>query len=206
MNLRELHIPGNLHEDSLEFMSNFPPSLTHLGIGNNPRLTVPLLHFLLQKLGFQLESLEIQHSWILFGEYSLDEILPYLPVLRRLRIPAEHISAGFFKCATELMSRDPSPLVELELTCSKGEPNCENESVIIDSNDVWGTVVNGGLGRLRRLKIHRNLEWDLSREARSDLKSLDDMLRTLAREDAEASGSHKTIEAGVWLIGKKSPG
>lgn len=199
MNLRELHIPGSFSRDSLEFMSDFPSSLTHLGIGDCSPLIAPMVHLLLQKLGPQLESLEIQKSKIVPGEYSLDEVLHFLPVLRRLSIPAEHISAGFFTCAFELMSKAPSPLVELELN---GLPYWESERANVDCNNVWDAVVDGGLGRLRRLKVHRSLVWDHSREARHDLKALDELLQTLAREDAEASGSHETIDAGVWVIGK----
>lgn len=201
-NLRELHIPGNLGDDSLHFISNFPSSLTHLCVGNCSRLFSPSVHLLLLKLGPQLESLEIQRSRIIFGESSFDEILVYLPVLRRLSIPAEYISAGFFTCVSNSMSNGFFPLVELELTCGNGFPYWENESIDIDCSHVWDAVVDGGLGRLRRLKLHRNLKWDLSREARRELKALDEMLQTLAREDAEASGSHENMDAGVWMIGK----
>lgn len=204
MNLRELHIPGSFSTDSLEFMSDFPSSLTHLGIRDFSPLIAPMVRLLLQKLGPQLESLEIQKSKIVPGEYSLDEVLHVLPVLRRLSIPAEHISAGFFTCAFELMSKEPSPLVELELN---GSPSWEppyfgSERANIDCNNVWDAVADGGLGRLRRLKVHRSLEWDLSREARHDLKALGELLQTLAREDAEASGSHEMIDAGVWIVDK----
>lgn len=196
-NLRELRIPGNLHEDSLEFMSSFPPSLRHLGIESCPRLIVSMVYFLLQKLGPQLESLEIKYSRTMFGEGSLNRVLLYLPVLRRLSIPAEGITARFFTCIPELSSKDSHPLVELELTCA----NSENTSVII-CNHIWDAVVDGGLSQLRRLKVHRSLEWDLGREGRYDMKALDQMLQTLALEDAEASGSHETIDAGVWLFGQ----
>lgn len=203
MNLRELHIPGNLGEDYQDFMINFPPSLTHVTIGNCPHLIVPLVLFLMLSLGHQLESLEIKQSKILLGKYSLNELLPYLPVLRRLSIPAEHINTEFFTCASELELKDPSSLVELELTSSNGIPLGEEDNkVVIDCNHVWGAVVDGRLGRLRRLKVHRNLKWDLGREGRCDLKALDDMLQALAREDAEASGSQETIDSGVWIIGK----
>lgn len=200
MNLRELHIPGNLGDDSVHFLSNFPSSLTHLGIGNCSHQFSPSVHLSLVNLGPQLESLEIHRSRIISGESSFDKILVYLPVLRRLSIPAAYISAEFFTCVSN--SKDFSPLVELELTCSNGFPYWGNESVDIDYNHVWDAVVDGGLGRLRRLKLHRNLKWDLSREARRELKSLDEMLQALAREDAEASGSHETMDAGVWMIGK----
>ncbi|MCJ1269660.1 hypothetical protein MMC22_009552 [Lobaria immixta] len=196
-NLRELRIPGNLHEDSLEFMSSFPPSLRHLGIESCPRLIVSMVYFLLQKLGSQLESLEIKYSRTMFGEGSLDHILFYLPVLRRLSIPAEGITAVFFTCISDISPEDRPPLVELELTCA----NSENESVVIDCNHIWDAVVDGGLSQLRRLKVHRSLEWDLGREGRYDMKALNQMLQTLALEDVEASGSYETVDAGVWLRG-----
>ncbi|MCJ1428048.1 hypothetical protein MMC29_005955 [Sticta canariensis] len=202
MNLRELHIPGNLGDDSLHFLFNFPSSLTRLGIGNCSRLFSPSVHLLLLNLGPQLESLDIQRSRTNFGDSSFDEILVYLPVLRRLSIPAAYISAGFFTCVSNSKLKGFSPLVELELTCSSEFPYWENERVDIDYNHVWDAVVDGGLDRLRRLKLHRNLKWDLSREARRELKSLDEMLQALAREDAEASGSHEPVDAGVWMIGK----
>lgn len=205
MNLRELHIPGNLGEDSLEFISNFPPSLTHLSIGYCPRLIILSVHSLLQKLGPQLKTLEIKHSRIISGAYSLGEVLPYLPVLRRLSIPGEHIIPGFFNCASELKSKGLFSLVELEISCSTGIPYCDAEMVINGSdiwNDVWNAVEDGGFGRLRTLKVHRSLELVLNQKARYDLKALNDLLQALAEEDAEALCSHETINAGVWIIGQ----
>ena len=201
-NLRELHIAGNLGDDSLEFLSKFPSSLTHLGIGNCSRLFSPSVFLLLLNLGPQLESLEIHRSRLTFGQFSFDEILIYLPMLRRLSIPAEYISCGFFTYVSDSKPKDFSPLEELELTYSDGFPYWERERVYIKYNDVWDAVVDGGLGRLRRLKVHRNLDRDLSREASCELKSLDEMLQALAREDAEASGSPEIMDAGAWTIEK----
>lgn len=197
MNLLEVHIPGNFCKDHLDFISNFPPSLTHLVIQRCSHLIETVVRFLLQKLGTQLESLEIIHQMTLFAGEFLDEVLVFSPVLRRLSLPAKYISVKFFTYPdpSNPTSKDLFPLVELELTYS-----LEDEGVEIDCNHVWDAVVDGRLGRLRRLKVHRNLKWDVGREARSDLKALDDMLQTLALEDAEASCSHETIDAGVWII------
>lgn len=94
-----LLVPHNLGSNSLKVMSNFPISLTHLGIGIVPFLTVPLVNLVLQKPGPQLKSLEAKHTRRFIVKYSLDHILRYLPVLRRLSIPAEQMSADFFTCS-----------------------------------------------------------------------------------------------------------
>ena len=91
-----LLIPDNLGSDSMKVMFNFPVSLTHLGIGILPFLTVPLVNFVLQNLGPQLKSLEAKHTRRFIGKYSLDYILRYLPVIRRLNFSAEQMSAKFF--------------------------------------------------------------------------------------------------------------
>ncbi|MCJ1469284.1 hypothetical protein MMC07_007917 [Pseudocyphellaria aurata] len=204
INLRELHIPGNLGEDSLEFISNFPQSLTSLSIGNCPRLIIRSIYFLLHILGPQLTSLEIKHSRIISGEYSLGELLPYLPILRRLSIPGEHISSPkFFDCASELKSKGPFPLAELELSSTVMYHDFETAVVGDDIwNDVWSAVEDGGLGRLRTLKVHRSLlDWELYHE-NDDKNALNDLLQALAEEDAEAFCSHETVDAGVWIFGK----
>ena len=199
MNLLEVHIPGNFCKDNLDFISNFPPSLTHLVIQRGSPLIESVVRFLLQKLGTQLESLEIIPQMTLLAGDFLDEVLVFSPVLRRLSLPAKYISVKFFTYPdpSNPTSKDLFPLVELELTCGI----YGDESVEINCNHVWDAVVDGRLGRLRRLKVHRGLDWNVGREARSDLKALDDMLQTLALEDAEASCSHETIDAGVWIFG-----
>lgn len=176
-------------------MSNFPTSLTHLGIGILPFLPVPLVNLVLQKLGPQLEYLEAKNTRRFIGKYSLDHILRYLPVIRRLSIPTEQMSAEFFTCSYQLKSKIPPTLVELELTWSNEVSSCKVNGVVIDCDQILAAVKDGGLRQLKRLQVHQNLVLD-----HYDIKALDNKLKTLAREEAEASGSHKMIDAGVWII------
>ena len=121
---------------------------------------------------------------------SLDNILPELPVLEHLSIAAEFISGMFFVCAGNIRPSHPLRCLELDISdTSHGQ---------LYSDQLWIAVDNGGLGRLRRVRIHRNLGWAENADGRRDLEDLSELLATLTSEEEEATG--RRVETGVWIF------
>ncbi len=94
-------------------------------------------------------------------------------------------------------SGDTSPLVELQLNPGSDPLNLKFRETVSDR--LLAAVVDGRLGRLRRVKVHRQL---VDEQNCTNVKDLDDMLEALAREDAEALHSDVKADAGVWIFGR----
>ena len=120
----------------------------------------------------------------------MDNVLPKLPVLKYLSIVAEFISFKFFQRGGRI--RPPHPLKVLELDASGTEQSP------LYSDQLWLAIDNGGLGQLRKIRIHRNLGWADTAEGRRDLEDLSELLATLAVDEESATG--KRVESGVWIF------
>lgn len=193
--LRELHMIGNLDYSGLPPLNNFPPSLTYLSL-RKCRLEMPFIYAIIENLGPQLLQFRYGHDMVNMYEGHLEGILKKIPSVQRLSIPLQQISARFFSYPFELDSFTPTQIVELELTSNV---HVTDENHDINSGVIWDAVLNGGLGRLRILKIHQELGWPRSDEESTDLQLLSEMLQALARED----GEHAIVseeKAGVYIF------
>lgn len=193
--LRELHMIGNLDYSGLPPLNNFPPSLTYLSL-RKCRLEMPFIDAIIEKLSPQLLHFRYGNDMSHLYEGHLDGILKKLPSVQRLSIPIQQISTRFFSYSFELNSSTPTQIVELELT-SNVYATDQNDDIDIDV--IWDAVLDGGLGRLRILRIHQDLGWPRSNLELTDLKLFSEMLQALAREDGERATVSED-KAGVYIF------
>lgn len=137
------------------------------------------------------------HPNRVLGRVDLWDILRHTPVLRRLSITPDYFFPGSFIVDDLMESGDTSPLVELQLNPGSDPLNLKFRETVSDR--LLAAVVDGRLGRLRRVKVHRQL---VDEQNCTNVKDLDDMLEALAREDAEALHSDVKADAGVWIFGR----
>lgn len=200
--LSELNITGDLRSEFLPYCCNLPSSLTSLAIHNYQlpaNFTATFVYPALDLLGHQLRSLAISGTAPVLHEANFDDILEKLPVIHRLSIPADLISNNFFKCASDMQATQPSPLAELEFTGVKSR--LEGSRHFVGSEIIWCTLVEGGLGRLRRLRVHRSLCWGRGAAEQKETTALSLMMQARAREDGERAVV-KECDAGVWMFGR----
>lgn len=201
--LTEIYLSGQHRQGLLPCFSTLPPTLTSLSLSNcrlDSNLYTSFIHPLVQLLGPKLRTLRIFNLLTSLDDTRLDNILRLLPVIRSLSVSVELITKAFFECASDLKSTYPSPLVELELSSMKRRIN--DAEPHIKSDMIWSTVVDGGLGNLRRLRVHRNLGWgNIDAQQTNDVNALSLILQARAKQDGEQAVV-KECDAGVWNYGQ----
>lgn len=193
--LRELEITNDSYgPENFNGLAHLPISVTKLVLElRTSGSTTPFIS-ILRQLGPQLRSLRVFSNNFSMSHWDqLDEILLLLPVIHHLCISMCYIGRNFLDHAMELALSRPSPLVELELTTPESwTPQREITSDLIED-----TVIQGGLPRLRRVKVPKCIGWDGDAEQQRDTNALSAMLQALAREDNGATGVRED-QAGVW--------
>ena len=107
------------------------------------------------------------------------------------------MSAEFFTIGVKTHHESVLEILELD----SSETVARND---VTSDLIWGAV-GGGLGRLRKVRVHQRLGWTETAEGRADLKDLSELLEALAREDEEAGINVRDrvdgkLDAGVWVF------
>ena len=189
-NLRHLFISGSRRDEDPGIFAGLPWSLSHLTIWNCPTTSRYDVTCLISQVGPALRYLKIGYHIPRLYRGSLDNILLELPVVEHMSIAADFISGKFFVCAGNIQPSHPLKCFELETSdISHGQ---------LYSDQLWIAVESGGLGRLRRVRVHRNLGWGDTVDGKRDLEDLSELLGALASEEEEATG--KRVETGVWTF------
>ena len=196
--LRELHISGGIYDAALVSLTNLPPSLSRLSIGNCPHLSMVSISTILKCKGSQLHHLEIVAPIpALAQDYKpLSAYMEHVPNLVYLKISLDFVSRSFL--LSENDRGDRYPLRQLDLDCF--DPGCCDA---FTAYDLWAAIADDyGFGRVRKVRVHRKLEWAATEEGNKQMKDLDELLKALAREDG-ANAEIKEADAGVVLFGKR---
>lgn len=195
--LRELHISGGIHDEPLISLSTLPASLSHLGIGNCPHLSMVSIGNILKTKGSQLLHLEILAPIpaLTQDHKPLSGYMVHVPNLLYLKISLDFISRSFFLLEND--KEDHYPLRQLDLDCFD-PADCD----AFTAYDLWVAIAyDNGFGRVRKVRVHRRLGWTITEEGKEQVKDLDELLKALAREDG-ANAEIGEADAGVVLFGK----
>lgn len=148
--------------------------------------------------GSQLHHLEIVAPIPALAQdhKPLSGYMKHVPNLVYLKVSLDFISRSFL--FSENDRGDQYPLRQLELDCF--DPACCDD---FTAYDIWaGIAYDSGFGRVRKVRVHRRLEWAATEEGREQVKDLDELLKALAREDG-ANAEVKEDDAGVVFFGKR---
>ena len=194
--LRELQISGGIHDGPLVSLSTLPTSLSRLSIGNCPHLSMASIGKLLKCKGSLLHHLEILAPIPSLAQdhKPLNGFMEHVPNLLYLKVSLDFISRSFFN--SERNKGDHYPLRQLDLDCFD-PADCD----YITANEVWFAIYDDLFGRLRKVRVHRRLGWAATAEGEEAMEDLDDILKSLAREDG-ASAEIDEADAGVMLFGR----
>ena len=196
--LRELHISGGIHDAPLVSLTGLPPSLTRLSIGNCPHLSMVSIGTILKYKGSQLKHLEIVAPIPALAQdhKPLSGYMKHVPNLVHLKISLDFVSRS--DLLSEMDRGDQYPLRQLDLDCF--DPACCDD---FTAYDIWAVIgLDSGFGRVRKVRVHRRLEWTTTEDSKEQVKDLDHLLKALAREDG-ANAEIKEDDAGVVLFGKR---
>jgi len=206
-NLENLHLSGRIHDTSISLIiSSLPTTLTHLTIEHCPTLSRLFIWQILPTLAEGLTHLRISYQMPRLYRGSLDEILFHLPNLRVFSIAADYISRRFFTeyrtNEGEFLFSHPLEMLELE---DSGATDLPLEEYKIKASAVSLAVLEGRLGRLRRVRAHERLGWLATAQDREEVEDLVELLEDKAREDAESGALGAGMvapasEAGVWVF------
>ena len=125
------------------------------------------------------------------------------PKLRSLNIAVDYITDEFRTDAGP-GALHGHPLETLELDDSgAGGFRLEGK---ITADLLFFAVSDGGLGNLRRVRVHKRLCWEATAQDLEDMEDLSVLLEAKAREDTVMDGgpASRTVipapEAGVWVF------
>lgn len=153
---------------------------------------------ILKLKGSQLHHLEIVAPIPALAQdhKPLSGYMEHVPNLVYLKISLDFVSRSFLLLEND--RGDRYPLRQLDLDCF--DPACCDA---FTAYDLWAAIAyDYGFGRVRKVRVHRRLEWTATEEGEEQMKDLDELLKALAREDG-ANAEIKEADAGVVLFGKR---
>ena len=153
--LRELHISGGIHDAPLVSLTSLPPSLSRLSIGNCPHLSMVSIGTVLKLKGSQLHHLEIVAPIPALAQdhKPLSGYMKHVPNLVYLKVSLDFVSRSFL--LSEDDKGDKYALKQLDLDCF--DPACCD---VFTAYDIWAGIAHDyGFGRVRKVRVHRRLEW-----------------------------------------------
>ena len=152
---------------------------------------------ILKNKGSQLRYLEIVAPIpaLARDHKPLSTYMIHVSNLLHLKISLDFITSSFLLFEKDRV--DLYPLRQLDLDCFD-PADCED----FTASDLWSAICDEGFGRVRRVRVHRRLGWTATKEGKSRIKDVDDLLKALAREDGDKATMDEN-EAGVVLFGKK---
>lgn len=151
---------------------------------------------ILRTKGSQLVHLEIVAPIPALSQdhKPLSGYLTHVPNLLYLKISLDFISRSFL--LSENDKEEYHPLRQLDLDCFD-PADCD----AFNAQDLWVAIAyDNGLGRVRKVRVHRRLGWAATEEGKEQVKDLDELLKALAREDG-ANAEIEEADAGVVLFG-----
>lgn len=210
-NLEYLCLSGGIDAHFLRGTVSFPESLRSLTIEHCPTAkTAAIMHLLATAVRPlpNLETLKLAHlPRLIFC--SLDDILYYLPGLKKLSVSVDYITPAVFDLVAQKARADdfsislpsstrhdwgpglPCHLRTLELTNS-GNPGTEDK---ISPIDVLIAIDEGTLPSLRQVRVANTLFWHSQGNA-ADTEALADALL----ESAKQRGDEDPAGTGVWTF------
>ena len=201
--VKELYVSGGLQDGLLlhsldDRLSNVnQPSLTHLTLGNCPKLTYNAVRAILENYSMNLEIFRLEAPMSALRHEALDGVFAFLGSLRHLSIPVDYITDRFFWEDYGRSKENPYLLETIELDCVYP---AGNQAEAINSDLIWDAVADGAFGRLRRVGLHRRLERPVVTGLGENSEELNQLLKALAREDGEQA-RYPEDRAGVWIFG-----
>ena len=153
---------------------------------------------ILKTKGSQLHHLEIVAPIPALAQdhKPLGGYMEYLPNLVYLKVSLDFVGRSFLLSKND--KGDQYPMKQLDLDCFD-PANCDS----FTTYDLWVAIAyDGGFGRVRKVRVHRRLEWAATEEGKEQVKDLDELLKALAREDG-ANAEMKEADAGVVLFGRR---
>lgn len=153
---------------------------------------------ILRNKGSQLHHLEIVAPIPALAQdhKPLSDYMEHVPNLVYLKISLDFVSRSFLLSGFD--KGDRYPLRQLDLDCF--DPACR---VAITAHDLWVAIADDyGFGRVRKVRVHRRLDWAATKESKRQMKDLDELLKALAREDGD-NAEIKEADAGVVLFGHR---
>ena len=200
--LCELHVSGGIHDKPLLSLSDLPPSLTRLSIGNCPNLSMVSIEHILRTKGSQLHHLEIVAPipGLSRRPNSLVFYMMHVPNLHYLKISVDFLFEHRPFLENSWCDNDYRlALRQIDLDCF--DPAfCD----FFGPDDLYSIFTHDqAFDRIRKVRIHRRLGWHTMKEVQvhQDIDDLDELLKALAREDG-ANAEVDEPEAGVILFGK----
>ncbi|KAL8692927.1 MAG: hypothetical protein Q9224_003861 [Gallowayella concinna] len=196
--LKALQLSGPISDLDVGILSTLPRSTTSLTVHHCPRLSIKAFEKILVICGAALEIFQYgsgtKNVWMCS---NLFHCLQHAPKLRRLLMPATNDSI-WTECFPDTPVRynalNLHPLEHLTFDCT----NFDRYGIQVDYENIWSSIAEGYLGRVRRLGFCHQPNVQPWRTDKRALQDLDDLLRALAREDG-ASASIKEEDAGVYV-------